>query len=175
MMTERESTFSLRLLGELFRHMEWADAQVWHVARESDDARLRALLVHLHVAQRAFLQAWTGQSLSIPDVSEFPRLAALREWMRPYYGEVARYLDQLDQPRLDEPMPLPWLAEFEQRAGRQLETPSLGDTLFQVTSHSTYHRGQVNARLRELGQEPPLVDYIAWRWLGRPAPEWHDA
>jgi uncharacterized damage-inducible protein DinB len=38
--------------------------------------------------------------------------------------------------------------------------------------HSTYHRGQVNARLRELGIEPPLTDYIAWIWFGRPEAEW---
>jgi uncharacterized damage-inducible protein DinB len=38
--------------------------------------------------------------------------------------------------------------------------------------HTVYHRGQVNARVRALGGEPPLVDYIAWLWLGRPAPEW---
>ena len=45
----------------------------------------------------------------------------------------------------------------------------------QVASHSTYHRGQVNARLREVGGTPPLVDYIAWIWFGRPAPNWSSA
>jgi uncharacterized damage-inducible protein DinB len=44
--------------------------------------------------------------------------------------------------------------------------------MFQVTSHSTHHRGQVNARLRALGGEPPLVDYIAWVWFGKPAADW---
>jgi uncharacterized damage-inducible protein DinB len=47
--------------------------------------------------------------------------------------------------------------------------------MIQVATHSTYHRGQVNARLREVGGEPPLVDYIAWIWFGRPAPEWSAA
>jgi len=41
-----------------------------------------------------------------------------------------------------------------------------------VALHSLYHRGQVNARLREVGGTPPLVDYIAWLWFGRPAAEW---
>jgi len=48
----------------------------------------------------------------------------------------------------------------------------LAKTAFQVTGHSTCHRGQVNTRLRELGAYPPLVDYIAWLWLGRPAADW---
>jgi hypothetical protein len=32
--------------------------------------------------------------------------------------------------------------------------------------------GQVNVRLRELGCEPPLVDFIAWIWLGQPSADW---
>ena len=48
----------------------------------------------------------------------------------------------------------------------------MAETCLQVCSHSTYHRGQVNARLREIGAEPPLVDYIAWLWFERPAADW---
>jgi uncharacterized damage-inducible protein DinB len=33
-------------------------------------------------------------------------------------------------------------------------------------------RAQVNTRLRELGATPPLVDFIAWAWFGKPAAEW---
>lgn len=48
----------------------------------------------------------------------------------------------------------------------------LGETMIQVAMHSQYHRGQINTRLRELGAEPPLVDYIAWIWFGRPDAAW---
>jgi uncharacterized damage-inducible protein DinB len=70
---------------------------------------------------------------------------------------------------------MPWVRSFEAQLGRTLSTPTLAETIFQVTSHSTYHRGQVNARLREVGGEPPLVDYIAWIWFGRPEPSWTPA
>ena len=60
----------------------------------------------------------------------------------------------------------------EQRLGRKPSGTTVGETGLQVALHSTYHRGQVTARLREVGGEPPLVDYIAWVWLGRPAAEW---
>jgi uncharacterized damage-inducible protein DinB len=43
-----------------------------------------------------------------------------------------------------------------------------------MSSHSTYHRGQVNSILRQLGAEPPLTDFIAYLWLGRPDPDWGD-
>jgi uncharacterized damage-inducible protein DinB len=38
--------------------------------------------------------------------------------------------------------------------------------------HSGYHRGQVARRLREHGAEPPLGDFIAWVWMGRPEADW---
>ena len=70
---------------------------------------------------------------------------------------------------------MPWVATYEAKLGRTFSTPTLGETMLQVASHSTYHRGQVNARLREVGGEPPLVDYIAWIWFGRPEPDWSAA
>jgi uncharacterized damage-inducible protein DinB len=64
------------------------------------------------------------------------------------------------------------MAQVEQALGVPPGMTTLGDTCFQVASHSTYHRGQVNARIRELGVEPPLVDFIAWRWFKNPPPAW---
>jgi uncharacterized damage-inducible protein DinB len=49
---------------------------------------------------------------------------------------------------------------------------TVGETAFQVVSHSTHHRAQANTRLRAVGGDPPLVDYIAWIWFGRPAAPW---
>ncbi len=54
---------------------------------------------------------------------------------------------------------------------KRWRTRSTG-SCFQVANHSTYHRGQVNRSLRQLGGEPPLVDYIAWVWFGKPKAEW---
>ncbi|MGH9902557.1 MAG: DinB family protein, partial [Pyrinomonadaceae bacterium] len=62
-----------------------------------------------------------------------------------------------------------------ERIGRAPATTTAGETALQVVLHGTYHRGQVNARLKEVGGVPPLVDYIAWLWLGRPAAEWPPA
>lgn len=77
-----------------------------------------------------------------------------------------------DDATLQRPIVTPGLTRYEEQMGRRFDTPTLAETMLQVASHSTYHRGQVNARLRELGGEPPLVNYIAWIWFGRPEPEW---
>jgi uncharacterized damage-inducible protein DinB len=37
------------------------------------------------------------------------------------------------------------------------------DILFQVISHSTYHRGQIATECRESGLEPVLTDYIFYK------------
>lgn len=156
--------------------MEWADASVWQavptVPAAAGDSTLRARLHHIHLVQRAFLQVWSDGPLDLPEVSDFTDLPALEEWAQPYYAEVGNYLEALDPPALERPVTMPWVPRYEQRLGRRFSTPTLAETIFQVTSHSTYHRGQVNARLRELGGEPPLVDFIAWVWLGKPAASW---
>jgi len=61
---------------------------------------------------------------------------------------------------------------MEKQYGHRPEDTTMRETMHQVVLHSTYHRGQVAAYLRTLGGEPPLTDYIAWLWAGRPAAEW---
>jgi uncharacterized damage-inducible protein DinB len=169
------TTFTLDGLRELLLHMEWADAVVWRAALAHPpavaDARLRDLLLHLHGVQRAFLTMWTSEPLTFPQPNDFQDIAAVHAWSQPYYAELAAFLATVDEASLSRTVEMPWLSEFEQRTGRSFQRPSLAETMFQVTSHSTYHRGQVNARIREVGGEPPLVDYIAWIWFGRPQPE----
>jgi uncharacterized damage-inducible protein DinB len=164
----------LTTIQELYQHMEWADALVWQVAATSpadDDETLRARLLHIHMVQRGFLSVWRGSPFN-PNAGNELSGAALAAWGREYHREVAQYLADVSEADLDRPIQLPWAEFIAGRIGRKPETPSLGETLLQVATHSSYHRGQVNTRLRELGAEPPLVDFIAWIWLGRPAAQW---
>jgi uncharacterized damage-inducible protein DinB len=174
------NTQSFDLLRQLIRHMEWADAEVWRAVLAHEpagrDGRLRDLLTHLHRTQRLFLLVWQKQSLdSTWGKTDFATLSDLRTWAQTYYPDANRFLDALDEPALKSDVTMPWVKSFEAQLGRTFSTPTLGETIFQVSSHSTYHRGQINARLRELGGEPPLVDYIAWIWFGRPVPNWTPA
>jgi uncharacterized damage-inducible protein DinB len=166
----------LPALHDLYAHLEWADALIWRVAlaapAAANDPELRDRLYHIHLTQRVFLDVWTGKPPGRHGDQHFDSLRALHAWARPYYAEVHAFLRRLDPARLSEPTPLPWSHFFAAQLGREPDDARLGETLFQVTSHSTYHRGQVNLRLRALSVEPPLVDYIAWIWLGRPRPPW---
>lgn len=70
-------------------------------------------------------------------------------------------------------MSAPWADHFARRAGAERAHPTrLDETMYQVVAHTTYHRGQANTLLRQDGVTPPNFDYIAWLWMGRPAPRW---
>jgi uncharacterized damage-inducible protein DinB len=74
--------------------------------------------------------------------------------------------------QLDDMKEVAWKRWVEKAIGRAPGPTTLGEMMMQVSQHSTYHRGQVNARLRDRGGAPPLTDYIAWLWLEKPDAEW---
>lgn len=172
------ATIPLDVLRDLIQHMEWADAAVWRAVLTHEgarhDTRLHDLLRHLHSVQKMFLLVWRGESIiaEFKAFAEIPDASGLQQRAIAYYPELRRFLETLDSASMTRGIVMPFLDEFEKKLGETFAVPTLAETMFQVTSHSTYHRGQVNARLREVGGEPPLVDYIAWLWFGRPAPDW---
>ena len=166
---------NIEFFTDLYRHMEWADSAVWKAVRECEaaksDAKLLVYLTHIHTVQQFFLRTWRGE----PPPASLPTFEAaepLLDWAHPYYDEVFSYLATFGTDRISEPVPLAWAARVEKMLGRAPATTTIGDTILQVSLHTLYHRGQVNARLREVGGTPPLVDYIAWVWFGRPGPNW---
>lgn len=166
---------STELLLDFFRHMEWADAEVWKAvlssAEAKTDTRLRETLYHLHLAQWAFLRTWRGESRDTP-YPKYGDLPPIGAWALRYHRELAKHITTFDDRKLSESMALPWADIVERRLGRPPGPTTLGETALQVVLHSAYHRGQVNTRLRSVGGSPPLVDYIGWVWLDRPAAEW---
>jgi uncharacterized damage-inducible protein DinB len=166
---------NLKTITDLYRHMEWADAAVWAAVLASEngtvDAKLRQYLNHLHLVQHAFLRSWRGELREAP-YPTFDDARSLMSWGRSYYTEVFLHLTTLSDQQLSQLMPAPWLEMVEHKLGHAPRPTTVADTLLQVALHSTYHRGQINARLREAGGEPPLVDYLIWVWFGKPAPTW---
>ena len=162
------------LIEELFAAMEWSDATMWrsvlaHPAAESDP-KIRELLYHLHMVQRAFLCIWSGQPFSFPDFGTLPDNASIARVARPYYDESRAFRRTAGD--VNRPIHLPWQGRIMEIVGGAPHDATLAETMLQVTAHSTYHRGQVNLRLRQIGGEPQLTDFIAWIWLGKPQPQW---
>ena len=167
---------TLDLLLDLSRHMEWADATVWRAVLNCPaapaDERLKNYLHHIHMVQHAFMKVWNDQPYSGDAGKDFD-LIELKSWAREFHQLANEYLPTVRENDLDAPMNMPWAKYLTKSLGRDPSGTSKGETIMQVAAHTTYHRGQVNARLRELGEKPPLVDFIAWLWLGRPEPDWN--
>ena len=166
---------NLGILTDLYKHMEWADADVWTaVLRSKDgptDQKLRDYLYHLHLVQYAFLKAWRGET-AVPTSPTFDDAASLMAWARAYHGQGLSHLESLGEQGISKPMMQPWTDMIEQQIGKRPAETTLGETALQVALHSQYHRGQANARLRAVEGAPPMVDYIVWLWLGKPPPSW---
>ena len=168
--------FSPETLRELHAHLEWADAKVWSVALKtkwaSRDKVLRDKLFHVHQTQRAYLNMWTDKPQQLTKPEDFDSLVSLFEWAHPYYSEVRGFLDAANSSTLDRPVPELFRQRMEQHLGPSVASITLRETVLDLASHTAHHRGQLNTRLRELNGEPPLVDYIAWVWHGRPVADW---
>ena len=165
----------LETLKELYAHMQWADASVWRAVLASEtacgDAKVRALFHHLHLVQHAFLNAWRGKGGDTTSPA-FDEVGPLRAWGLTYYSEIFPYLETLTSEQILKPAKLPWGEIIEQQIGQKPAQLNARETMLQVPLHSLYHRGQINMRLREVGGEPPTVDFIVWAWLGKPAATW---
>lgn len=160
----------------LFQHMEWADAKVWDSVLEqpsaNNDSKMKKLLYHISSVQRAFFYVRTKQPLVFPKETDFLELLDIAKWGYECYTQNNEYLNSLNENELKNIIEIPWAKRLENIIGQKPEEASLEETMLQVTTHSAYHRGQVNARLREIGGEPPMVDFIAWVWLGKPKAAW---
>lgn len=163
------------LLTDLVLQMEWADALVWSTVlaqpRLADDAAIRDRLHHIHLVQRAFLHIWRREPFAFSECMNL-RGEALAAWGRACHTALQAYVASLQGPALDSAVTFPAEARIQERFGATAGIPTVAETAVQVTYHSAYHRGQVAARIREIGFDPPLTDYVAWLWLHKPPAPW---
>lgn len=157
------------LLHDLYSHQSWADAEHWrtfdaHPAALEDES-VRNRVYHIHLTQDAFLCIVRGRRFAGRKLEEFSTMAALKEYARNNHDEAASFLKTLSIEHLATLIVIPWFKD-----------PSLSlsieQALVQAAMHSHYHRGQNATHMRELGIEPPLIDFIAWIWKGKPAAVW---
>jgi uncharacterized damage-inducible protein DinB len=162
-------------LLQLMRHMAWADSLMWRAVRASpaanEDERMRNLLYHMHSVHWAYLQLLRSEPLEIPEPTAFADLGAIERWARDYYAALLQFTPNVDQAALSREIRFPWAQQLVERYG-EVQPADLGQALLQVALHTTYHRGQIATRIRELGGTPPLTDFIAWIWSGQPDPDW---
>ena len=157
-------------LDELYAHQEWADAEHWRAFEAHpaalDDKAIRERLLHIHLVQHGFLwvTAWQRGEFTFKRLEDFPSMADLKTYAQHGLVEMRERLKNTDQGRMEELIEVPWF--------KPPLKISVRHALTQAAMHSHYHRGQNATRLRELGGEPPMTDFVVWLRNGQPAAQW---
>lgn len=157
------------MLADLFAHQEWADAKHWRALRAHGtalaDPAVRARLHHIHLVQNGFLSAVADRPFLMTQPEDVAEDDKLLSWARQTHRSLREVVAGMTPDRLAETIAIPWFQDPPLAITRE-------QALMQCAMHSHYHRGQNAVRLRELEGKPPLVDFIAWLWQGKPEGQW---
>ncbi len=150
----------------LYAYNRWADRLILDACRQLTAQQygaepvpgwssVRSSIVHIAVVTEGWLRGVAGQTVeSVPTEDELATVDDAQRWLDGAY----RMFEEL-QPSLT-PETLSTPRTFSGR-GRTAVLPPWA-VLRQIVNHSTYHRGQVAAKLKRLGVEPPMTDLIWW-------------
>jgi uncharacterized damage-inducible protein DinB len=111
---------------------------------------------HLYAAEVVWYSRWHGSSPSLLTGAAFPDLAAVRRAWLEHEPKMRAFVNELGETGIER------VFEFKMFSG-QLTASPFWQTLQHVVNHGTYHRGQVTAKLRQLGAQPAKsLDMIAF-------------
>lgn len=163
---------SIDLVRELDAYTRWADALAFEaLAGLSEEAWLkdvggsfgsiRNTASHLVSAQWVWLSRWKGgPPVGLWKPEEYPTYAGLRAKREDVARDRAAFLaDQSDATLAAE-------VKYTTTDGKSWSNP-LGELFLHMVNHSTYHRGQLSAFLRNVGAKPPSTDFIVWIRSGK--------
>jgi uncharacterized damage-inducible protein DinB len=117
---------------------------------------IQGIMAHLVGAEWIWLERWKGVSPSLaPDWTRDPNASTLQRHWEAVAADRMEWIDA----RADEEFGLP--VSYRRLDGEE-STTRLDVLVRHVVNHSTYHRGQVAAYLRDLGTTPPSSDLVMW-------------
>lgn len=161
------------ILSELYAHQEWADAEHWRAIEATpvaiDDKAIRDRLLHIHLVQHGFLwvTARRTEEFVIRKAEDFPDIIDLKIYAQRGLTDLKHAVEAFSPAQIEAVIEVPWFRPPARISRRQ--------ALMQAAMHSHYHRGQNATRLRELGGNPPMTDFIVWLHKGKPAAQWESA
>lgn len=148
---------SLDWFRKLFDYSGWGNQEAFQSIETVSGSQERALKVAGHIigAQQVWLARLEGADPSTltpwPDLNiEEMRIAA-----EDLHGRFTAFLDTLTPQKLEQDL------VYRNTKGVEFRTP-LRDVLMHLVMHSTYHRGQIAAAVREAGGKPAATDYVVY-------------
>ena len=158
---------NLKEITELFDYNLWANNRLFETAAQLTDGQYRhdakashtsihGTLSHIVGAQKLWVERWvTGQPdplLKGNDVTSLLELISI--WER-VSSQTAEFLSSLSDEKLQDKITI------TTTQGKQF-THSFQQMLQHLINHSSTHRGQVVAMMRQFGIQPPTTDLITY-------------
>jgi uncharacterized damage-inducible protein DinB len=152
--------------ASLYAYNRWADRRVLEACRKLTPEQyaaeplpgwtsVRSSVVHIAIVTEGWLRGVAGESVQeIPSEAELATVDDAERLLDRAYAIFQRVIPELTPEQLAAPR------TFSGR-GRTAVLPPWA-VLRHIVNHSTYHRGQVAAKLKRLGVDPPATDMIFW-------------
>ncbi|HEY3042654.1 MAG TPA: DinB family protein [Vicinamibacterales bacterium] len=157
----------------LIEYNHWANERVVQAVRELTPAEfihdlggsfgsVRSTLVHMLWAEWLWLERWEGRSPKERfDPQQFKTEREIDSRWADVYTRQKRFVAGLTADSLT------GRVSYENLQGKTWEY-SRAHMIQHVANHSTYHRGQVVAELRQLNRKPPATDFLVYLDEGAP-------
>jgi uncharacterized damage-inducible protein DinB len=154
----------LDMIRQEYEYHDWANHQILDVARGLDQAQLQAnlggsfnslmkTLSHILLVEMLFVKRL--QKLPVDEVRAFETIEEIANAWRQVETERSLILEQMEEDDLRETI------HYVDTRGRSVSLV-LWQLLFQCVNHSTFHRGQVVEKLRQIETTPPTTDYVLY-------------
>jgi uncharacterized damage-inducible protein DinB len=116
---------------------------------------VRSTVVHIAIVTEGWLRGLTGEDVvSVPTEDELATVDDAGRWLDRAWATADALAPNFTPEWLNAPMTL-------KRGPRTAVLPPWV-VIRHVVNHATYHRGQVAAKLKRLGVEPPATDLVFW-------------
>lgn len=154
-------------VARLFDYTVWANHRALRGAAplSADDFKkdlgssfggVRGTLVHIMSAEWIWLERFKGVSpRGFLDEGEFPDVISLRDRWTALEEHRRSWTNSLSEADLAATL------SYTNMKGEPNAAP-LWQLVQHIVNHSTYHRGQITAFLRQLGAKPLNTDMVAW-------------
>jgi uncharacterized damage-inducible protein DinB len=165
---------TIQEIQKLFAYNSWATNRIFDALAALPEGQylldlkashggIHGTLTHLVAAEKIWLSRWVGKPESaLLSTGEVPSLSVLKAAWEDVAARTARFLSRLDDNRLQQPFEYSSLSSGSQ-------TSTYQQTLLHLVNHSTYHRGQITALMRQVGGQPVKTDLIDfYRLIAQP-------
>jgi len=150
----------------LFAYNRWADRRILDACRKLTAEQyaaepvpgwssIRSTIYHMAIVTEGWLRGVAGESVqTVPAEAELASVDDAERLLDGAYQIFETVAPSLSPEFLSTPR------TFTGRSRTAVLPPWA--VLRQIVNHSTYHRGQVAAKLKRLGVDPPMTDLIWW-------------